>query len=232
MPSKYLTPLVEKAKDNQGNLKPLSVDGVTGTHLTWTSSQYAFTVHNQRNDSIKNLRCRVTFKDNKGVICVDQFKVSYLLAGEVNRRSRLFVDMSRRIYDIDSSFVSSVGSRVTQLAKSYEIKILDFDIDHPSYNIIRIPLKGVTGGDFTWSEVLYTEFSYSLQNYLSVDVKDVFSYVVFYDKEGNPIDESTESRNLEIPAMGTLKVEGWVGHDVKQLTKRVEFKIYRKEYKF
>jgi hypothetical protein len=33
VPSKYLTPLVEKA-EKPGYLKPLSVDGITGSHLT------------------------------------------------------------------------------------------------------------------------------------------------------------------------------------------------------
>ena len=247
VPSKYLTPLVEKAKDNHGYLKPLSVDGVTGTHLAWGGYGYTFTLHNQRNETIYDPHCLVIFKDNKGIICMDQFKIpnQFLFAGQVSREIRitdtdlLLSDYYNKVLNApsDSHINSSlVGPRVRQLMKSYEIRILDFDIVlhiTRALGMSLVPLEGVTGNDFTWVEGdLGWRFSYSLQNHLSEDVKDIVSYVVFYDKEGAPIAESLESRNQEIPAMGTLQVErGPIGDYVKQLTKQREYKIYQLKYK-
>ena len=71
------------------------------------------------------------------------------------------------------------------------------------------------------------DFSYLLQNHSDKDLKDISAYVVFYDKQGDPITESFRERNLEIPALGILKVEGAIGSDVKQLTERVGFKIFQ-----
>ena len=93
-----------------------------------------------------------------------------------------------------------------------------------------VPLKEeeVSGSKFTWvKRDLGEGFSYFLQNHSDRDLKDVSVYVVFYDKQGDPIHESKEERNLEIPAMGTLKVEGITGLGIKQLTKRVGFRIFQ-----
>ncbi len=232
VPSKYLTPLVEKAKDNQGILKPLSVEGVTGTHLTWSPNGhlYTFTLHNQRNETIMNLHCLVIFKDKRGIICADQFKpvIPYLFDRGLNRTTRIVFD-GLYVPDIDNRNFSHVGTRVQQLMKSYEIKILDFDIAPPhmvrGWGFPLVPLEGVTGSGFTW--LGERDISYTLQNHLSQDVKNVLSYIVFYDKKGNPIDESGEDI-VEIPTMGTLRVENRViGYDVKQLTNRVEYRIYQ-----
>ena len=254
VPSKYLTPLVEKAKGNQGNLKPLSVAGVTGTHLTWASSglTYQFTLHNQRNDSIMNLRCLVIFKDDGGVICVDLFEFGFTVhPGRVERIERGVVnDLSRDVHEIGEA-LSHVGSQVQQLMKSSEIRILDFDIAPPWMTSELVPLEGVTGNGLTWLELekdefswidwgeftghkedlLGWKFSYYLKNHLSEDVKNVVSYVVFYDQEekGAPIAESSE-KHQKIPARGTVQVEGRIySHNVKQLTKRVGYRIYQEK---
>ena len=241
IPSKYLTPLVEKAKGNQGSLKPLSVAGVTGTHLTWWGRSYRFTLHNQRNETIRNLHCLVIFKDNKGIICADQFKLNNVLfAGEVDRVGRLVLEGEAysSVPDIDDFFpgideymFSHVGSRVQQLMTSYEIRIRDFDIDPDlarGLGMSFVPLEGVTGSGFKWLEKdRGGDFFYFLYNNLRVDVKNVFSYVVFYDEADVPIAESIGRPNQEIPAMGNLKVEGDAADDVKQLTARVEFRIYQ-----
>ena len=199
---------------------------------------YQFTVHNQRAETISNLHCLIIFKDNKGVICSDQFKLShpYLFPGQVYR-----VIHFPPTYDLlpglasDSNLINiPVGPRVWQLMTGYEIRILDFDIgpDHVTrgYGKALVPLEEeeVSGSKFTWAKSDLAEgFSYSLQNHSDKDVTDVSAYVIFFDKQGDPITESFQERNLEVPAMGTLKVEGYVGSDVKQLTKRVGFRIFQ-----
>ena len=241
VPSKYLIPLIEKARSGKGVLKPLSVEGVIGTHLTWDGeSVYGISLHNQRNHTIVNARCLVIFRDDKGIICADQFRHNgFLYAGQVARTFRVVVDNSsladikhyNRIYRVDSPGFSHVGTRVKQLAKSHEIKILDFDMAHPhltrGLGVPLVPLKGVTGSGLTWSGKESDVVSYLLQNHLSEDVKGVVSYAVLYDKEGVPIAESNMSQDQAIPAMGTLQVVGWAPLDVKQLMKNHEIKIFQ-----
>ena len=149
--------------------------------------------------------------------------------------------------------VSLVGPSVKQLMQGYEIVILDFDIDtaFPSQNT---PLEGVTGKGLTWFEMSkYSEidginilgipsnqqpigklqyfpedigFSYSIRNNRNEDMKNVWITLGFFDKKGVPIHEWDISRSMDIGAMKTLKVKGWINRNTKQLTERVEPRIY------
>ena len=86
VPSKYLTPLVETAKIPNRTIKPLSVDGVTGRHLTWGGNDYEFyefSVCNRRFQfptiTIHNIHCLVIFKDKQGqIICADEVLIPTL----------------------------------------------------------------------------------------------------------------------------------------------------------
>ena len=241
IPSKYLTPLVAKARVSNPTLKPLSVDGVTARHLTGGRfGSYLFTVHNQRAETISNLHCLIVFKDNKGVICSDQFKLTTFrafYAGQVERVAHIPLNFDQLSPDFSSDSHEigvPIGPRAWQLMTDYEIRILDFDIG-PDYvrrspGRILVPLEDeeISGGKFTWakSNLRGEDFSYFLQNHSDRDLKDIDVYVVFYDKQGDPIDELLPE-NLEIPAMGTLKVEGTTSSYVKQLTKRVRFRIFQ-----
>ena len=129
---------------------------------------------------------------------------------------------------------SVVGPRTKQLMKSYEIRILDFYLDLP-FTTQYSPVEGVTSGELVWSaeesDSQFAKFTYSLKNNLNKDMKNVWSYVVFYDKEGKPIDD-TPSTGSEIFAMETVIRSGSVRHSVKQLMKSYEIKnppasIYR-----
>ena len=138
IPSKYLTPLVEKARVPNPTLKPLSVDGVFARHLEGKFGNYIFTVHNQRAETISNVHCLIIFKDKKGVICSDQFKLEtfpYFYAGQVNRVVHFppsFDELSPD-FSSDSHEISvPIGPRAWQLMTNYEIRILDFDIG-PDY---------------------------------------------------------------------------------------------------
>lgn len=228
IPSKYLTPLVEKAKAEKERLNPSSAKGVTGTHLTWAPYYppgYAFTVRNQRNETIDNLLCLVIFRDGKGeIICVDRFKHDGKVEpGEVARIYRAFHS------DNHSYHISPVGPSVEYLMKSYEIRILDFDVSHSK--IRYVPLEGVTGSSsrFTWINTTGTiyAFSYFLQNHLKKDVTDVYSYVVFYDKKGAPIVRSLGGLNRHIPAMGEVQIKELVVHPPPlSIIERMKFEIY------
>lgn len=242
VPSKYLKPLIEKAKVPIPTIKPLSVDGVTARHLIeGRFGIYLFTVHNQRAEAISNLHCLIIFKDNKGVICSDRFKLTthrFFFAGQAIRTLHVPASFDELLPDFSSDSHEigiPIGPRAWELMTDYEIRILDFDIapDHITrgYGIeTLVPLEKeeVSGSKFTWAKSNLGEgFSYFLQNHSDRDVKDVSAYVVFYDKQGDPIGESLRERDLEIPAMGTLKVEGSIGSDVKQLTERVGFRIFQ-----
>ena len=246
VPSKYLSPLVEKARLGKETLKPLSVDGVTGTHLTWGPDYYEFTLHNQRSQTIRDVDYLVIFKDRKGeILCADRSQLSGIMyAGGASRQSRDLIskwidhsdydpgrsDGFLSIFDDFNDYSSSnVGPRIKQLMKSYEIRILDFDID-TIYTRRGIPLEGVTGSGFTWldkdPDSSYIWFSYSLQNHLSQYLENVFCEIIFYDKDGSPIDESLPM-GTGISAMEIQPRDGIVKHSVKRLTKRVGFRIYQ-----
>jgi hypothetical protein len=58
--------------------------------------------------------------------------------------------------------------------------------------------QGVTAGKLTWR--LTTVLSFSLRNHLRQDVDNVYFYVIFYDKLGDPIDVEIEKYSRTIPA--------------------------------
>lgn len=238
VPSNYLMPLLEKAKAPNPIIKPLSVEGVTASHLIrWGPGAYRFTVHNQRAETINNLHCLIIFKDNKGVICSDQFKPTsmFIFAGQVSRLLHIppSYDLSPDLSSDSNVIKIPVGPRVWQLMTDYEIRILDFDIGPDritrGLGATLIPLEEVKGSKFTWtkSSNMGEGFFYFLQNHSDKDIKDISAYVIFYDKQGTPITESFRKRNIEVPARGTVKIEDSVLSDVKQLTKQVEFRIFQ-----
>ena len=168
VPSKYLRLLLTEMTKAQPQrfLRPLSVKGVIGTHLTWGFDSYEFTLSNHRNETIYSPYCLIIFKDDKGeIICADQFVFGGMMyAGKSTRVPRRSIskatDHSYHPYRPEYKpsgrpgvlDVSLVGSGVKQLMEGYEIIILDFDIDtaFPSQNT---PLEGVTGNGLTWFEM-------------------------------------------------------------------------------
>ena len=258
IPSEYLTQSLERRGDwpKRQSLKPLSMEGVSGTHLTWGSNHYEFTLHNQRNKSINAFQYLIIFKDENGeIICADRFKLHGSMGpGKASRhyRTLLSIEAIDRGLDYDPRFsdfiridpffdfmYSLVSSRTKQLIKSYEIRILDFDIDMEATSRDKqeiyitvsqdIPSEGVSGGKLTWFEKeppdpLFIKFSYSLKNHNTTDVKRVSSYVVFYDKEGQPINESGESVTT-LPATETVQIRDSTFRSIKQLTESYEIKV-------
>ena len=241
IPSKYLTPLIEKAKTGEV-LQPLSFDGVAGTHLTWSPdrSRYEFTVRNQQNWAIENLNFLVLFRDAKGsIICADHFKESVSVsAGAVQRISReTYDDMHtssfHRIPTV-RNFSRPIGRGIQKLMARYEI-IIDFEInlDEHDGQINLVRLEGVTGSGFTLrGQVgMFADFSYSLKNNLTRDLRGdyvlYFADVVFFDSAGAPIAQSLGAAVASIPAMGTVQVEDR-GHSlVMPLARRMEFRLFK-----
>ena len=244
IPSNYLAPLVEKAK-KPGYLRPLSVDGITGSHLTWGPNIYEFSLRNQRREQILLTRCLVLFYGkNAELICADEFTPHRLIsAGSVYRIRRYGVSnvLDLHYYKPDDPLEISSGisatwspfnpSNVKSLVKNYEVRILDaYIIDPNSSRQSNNNLKGVTGGKLTWSEKSasgeMTSYVFSLHNQLDKTVGGVEGLVIFYDNKGSPI-HSEDFYNLgEIPAGKTAVVSSdFVFYSIKQLTKRVEIKI-------
>ena len=249
VPSKYLTPLLEKAKVPNRTIKPLSVDGVTGKHLIWGSKYYGFSVCNQLTKTIQNVRCLVIFKDKEGqTICADEVLIAGpLYAGEGQHRiyfltsiliDHLHYDPTLNLTSIASNYGNSsssysyVGPGTKQLMKSYEIRILDFDIAPPHITRGAL-LQGVTGNELRWDKVwsIVRSISYNLQNHLDTDLKNIFCLVVFYDKENTPIAVTPGRSNLEIPARGTLEIKDdfdFPQPNLKELATRVEYRVYQR----
>ena len=225
IPSNYLATLVGTAKSWNNRLKPLTTEGVVGSHLTWLSSRgYTFSLWNQRNEFVRNMEVLVIFKDNRGnIICADRFnlRIFGMYPRQVRREIRL-------TYNDDFSTNSPVGGGVMHLAKSYEIRVLDFDIDpqHSRADGHYVTLDKVTGSGFKWVKSdKFPEFVYRLHNKTERDLADVLSYVVFYAADGTPIVESLEKQHLTLPAMGTIHVESEIRWPIKHLIDRWEFRI-------
>lgn len=247
--SKYLIQLIEKTKKSP-DLKPLSSEGVTGTHFTWGDHFYEFTLHNQRSETIRRPRFLVLFYDNENkLLCVDQFEEIIgsfgIYPGAAYRLRRMTFPphhVGFYTYSPDgrsNEFILPSGhitSNMKTLVKKYEIRILDMGVLPPPlfpYGNLK-SLKGITGGELTWSEDVsgvskfLSSYTFSLQNQLNKTVDGVRCLVTFYDEKNNPINSDLFVRYHigKIPAGKTVRVKEEVSlHSIKQLTKRVDFKI-------
>ena len=223
--SKYLAPLVEKAKAAE-SLTPLSLDGVTGTHLTWGEFKYAFTLRNQQDWTIDDMHFLVIFKDTDGsIICADQFKEDRSVsAGTVTR-------ISRNLHSgLPLPLRSPVGPGVRHLTKSYEIKIFDFNVSHSKSSLL--PLEGVAVRSFAWKKQGddICDFSYTLQNNLNEDLKGVYVIWVFHDIYGAPIAQHWDFFT-HISAMATVHEEGYIPFEVTPpLLGQPRFTFYIQDY--
>jgi S1-C subfamily serine protease len=81
-------------------------------------------------------------------------------------------------------------------------------------------VEGVIGATFTWSDELFSTggFSITLQNLLRDPVKNVYCMVVFYGRDGTPIDTEVVYYKDVIPASLGKRVNGSVDASVKKLT--------------
>lgn len=167
--SKNLNRLIDimKTKESQKFPRPLSADGVSGTHLTWGPDYYEFTLWNHRDETLFYPQCVVIFKDEKGgVICADPVEWGGIMFARSGKRiSRNFFSNATRdfrgyFYDPagkpdspgDTFTVSLVGPGVKQIMHSYEVRVIDLAIDtrFPSQ---KESLKGFTGNGLTWFEL-------------------------------------------------------------------------------
>jgi len=79
--------------------------------------------------------------------------------------------------------------------------------------------EGVVGDQFTWAaDIPIGRYTFSLRNQLRENVKNVYCLVVFYDKQGNPIDVDVVQYKGIIPAGLAKRVESGVHHSVQELT--------------
>lgn len=87
--------------------------------------------------------------------------------------------------------------------------------------------QGVTAGKLTWGYSKY--FKFTLRNHLRQDVKNIFFYVIFYDKLGDPIDVQTKTFRETIPAGLAKRHQSIsVASDVRNMVKdggSVKFRI-------
>ena len=81
---------------------------------------------------------------------------------------------------------------------------------------------GVTGGKLTWDYALHQSgrYSFSLQNRLRENVKNVSCLLIFYDAQGDPIDVDIVQFQELIPARLARRAESNVHSSVQELTTR------------
>ena len=241
VPSNYLTPLVEKSK-KPGTMRPLSADGVSGSHLIWGSNFYEFSLQNQRPDQIFLGHCLVLFYgENGGLICVDAFHPSgFISSGCAIRIRRYGVSnvLDQQHYRPhpfeDASIISDSWSlfnpsTIKSLVKNYEVRILDlYTMDANSSHKKNKNLEGVNAEELIWLEdTLKTErpqYRFAVNNKRSEAVYNVKGIVIFYDKKGDPVHSRTFDIG-KIPVGKAAVLDGSVLSSVKQLTKRVDIKI-------
>jgi hypothetical protein len=94
---------------------------------------------------------------------------------------------------------------------------------------------GIVGSQFAWKATdllaFYGDFSFSLRNQLREPVKEVRYVVIFYDRNGKPVEtyEGTTYGN-EMPPGLAKRETGSVDDSVRPLTARVEIRIL--DFKF
>jgi len=82
-------------------------------------------------------------------------------------------------------------------------------------------VEGVVGGSFSWRNQLYEldgDYTFTLRNQLREPVKSVYCLVVFYDRNGEPLDIDVLFYKDLIPAGLGKRVSGSVDKSVKLLT--------------
>ena len=87
-------------------------------------------------------------------------------------------------------------------------------------------VEGVTGGKLIW-RYPFTQFgpySFSLQNQLRENIREVYCLVIFFDVQGDPIDVDVVLYQNLIPAGLAKRVTSMVDGSVQELTTRVNSK--------
>ncbi len=82
-------------------------------------------------------------------------------------------------------------------------------------------VEGVVGGTFAWANQFYEvdgEYTITLRNQLRESVRNVYCLVVFYDRDGNPLDVDMLHHRDVIPAGLGKRTSGSVDPSVKRLT--------------
>ena len=82
-------------------------------------------------------------------------------------------------------------------------------------------VEGVVGGTFAWKSQLYEidgGYTITLRNQLREPVRNVYCLVVFYDRDGNPLDVDMLRHRDVIPAGLGKRTSGRVDPSVKRLT--------------
>ena len=81
--------------------------------------------------------------------------------------------------------------------------------------------EGVVGEKLTWKHQLYEidgDFSFTLRNQLGESVQDVYCLIIFYDKDGSPLDITVTYYPSIIPGKLAKRVNGSVDQSIKRLT--------------
>lgn len=88
-------------------------------------------------------------------------------------------------------------------------------------------VQGVTGDKltWTWTHGAFGDYSFSLRNRLRESVRNVYSYVIFYDAQGDPIDLDVVQFRGPIPAGLAKRVDSKVHSSVQELTTRERSKV-------
>jgi S1-C subfamily serine protease len=118
------------------------------------------------------------------------YLASLLVASNTNRVTPLGLDVTTRR---GKSILDNLGGRSTE---------------------------GVTGGQLTWqNQFLWNgDFSFTLQNKLHDNVKNIYCLVVFYDRNDSPIDIAVTHYEGTIPGGLGKRVTGSVDGSVQKLT--------------
>jgi hypothetical protein len=82
-------------------------------------------------------------------------------------------------------------------------------------------VEGVVGGSFAWANQLYEidgRYTITLKNQLREPIRNVYCLVVFYGRDGNPLDVSIIRSHEVIPGGLGKRISGTVDASVKRLT--------------
>lgn len=95
--------------------------------------------------------------------------------------------------------------------------------------------EAVTGSTFQWTSHIYApgEYTFSLQNRLREDIRNVYCYVVFYNEEGNPIETNVVQFEEIIPAGLAKRVTDCrVDSSVQDLTTKYPSRVPQTKLEF
>ena len=164
------------------------------------STAFGFSLQNRCSETIENVHCQITFKDEND----DQIRMDRIDSGTISAGKAKLIN-----FDIDPN--------IKLLTRNQDIKLFETETDQILVN------EGITYENPRWSE--YAFYTFSLRNKCDRDVKNICCNIFFFNKNHEPIESDVINFAGPISSKTTKQVNGIINLDVAKQTEEIHVKI-------